>query len=169
MSVPPIQSHSATHVPDPFTSSQSTIPVMTLNYSAPLPPQAQASPHPSVTQVQVAPTILPYHSALPGAQGHPPHSTRTNAVENIGSNITSLVNQQCLAAAAVNLPSQVSLPQRTTRRRRCGPAISPPMLASTFSINSVLSNEGSSSALLRIKVKVYPPQVSLHSSLSSSS
>ena len=37
-------------------------------------------------------------------------------------------------------------------------AISPPMLAPSLSINSVLSNEGSS-ALLRMKVKVYPPQV----------
>jgi hypothetical protein len=123
-----------------------------------------SAPHPGLSGLNhrsVAPTILPYHSALPGAQGHPPRSTRiTNTVENIGSGITSLVNQQRLAAAAVNLPSQVTLPQRTTRRRRRGQAISPPTLAPSFSINSVLSND-SSSPLFRIKVKVYPPQVSI--------
>lgn len=106
---------------------------------------------------------MPYHSALPGAQGHPPRSTGiSSTVENIGSGITSQVNQQRLAAAAANLPSHVSLPQRTVRRRRRGPAILPPTLTPTFSINSVLSNAGPGlSPLIRIKVKVYPPQASI--------
>lgn len=187
---PPI--HSAMQHPESFPSSQSMLPVPTPNNGIqqyPLPTQPARAPSESLSQsilsvpiqngmvlpqhsaphpgpshpsVMVAPTIVPYHSALPGAQGHPPRSTRiTNTVENIGSGITSLVNQQRLAAAAINLPPQVSLPQRTTRRRRRGPAISPPTLPATgtFSINSVLSNE-SSSQLFRIKVKVYPPQVS---------
>jgi hypothetical protein len=146
--------------------SQSMLPSPVPVQNAMVLPQVpqHSAPHPGLSGLNhpsVAPTILPYHSALPGAQGHPPRSTRiTNTVENIGSGITSLVNQQRLAAAAVNLPSQVTLPQRTTRRRRRGQAISPPTLAPSFSINSVLSND-SSSPLFRIKVKVYPPQVSI--------
>lgn len=111
----------------------------------------------------IAPAIIPYHSALPGSQGHPPRSTRiSSTVENIGMGITSQVNQQRLAAAAVNLPSHVSLPQRTARRRHRGPAISPPTLAPTFSIHSVISNDhgSGSSPSIRIKVKIYPPQAS---------
>ena len=120
--------------------------------------QRPPTPHPAHPFV---PPITPYHSALSGAQGHPPRSTGiSSTVENIGSGNTSQINQQRLAAAAVNLPSQMSLAQRTARRRRRGPAISPPTLTSIFSINSVLSNEGSL-PLIRIKVKVYPPQASV--------
>lgn len=148
-------------------SLSQSLPVPTLHngHGMVLPVPQHSAPHPGVSLrppsvTPAAPTtISPYHSALPGAQGHPPRSTRiTNTIENIGSGITSLVNQQRLAAAAVNLPSQVTLPQRTTRRRRRGQAISPPTLPPVFSINSVISNEGLS-PLLRIKVKVYPPQV----------
>lgn len=181
---PPIQpSFSATQPSEPFT--QSMLPVRIPNNSSQLSQQPSAlqpaessiypvsirndgilqprhsgfPPHPG--HPSVAPAITPYHSALAGAQGHPPRSTRiSSTVENIGSGIASQVNQQRLAAAAVNLPSHVSLPQRTTRRRRRGPAILPPTLTPTFSINSVLTSEGSSSSpLFRIKVKVYPPQV----------
>jgi hypothetical protein len=110
----------------------------------------------------VAPAIMPYHSALPGAQGHPPRSTGiSSTIENIGSSITSQVNHQRLSAAAANLPPHVTLPQRTVRRRRRGPAILPPTLTPSFSINSVLSNVNpGSSPLIRIKIKVYPPQAS---------
>lgn len=152
--------------PLPTQATQPTLPPVPIQNGMVL-PQHSAHPgpsHPSVTVTgltAVAPTIVPYHSALSGAQGHPPRSTRiTNTVENIGSTITGLVNQQRLAAAAVNIPSQVSLPQRTTRRRRRGPAISPPTLQPTFSINSVSTGNESSSQLYRIKVKVYPPQAS---------
>ena len=139
--------------------TQSILPVSIPNNGALQPRHSLFPPHPG--HPSLAPAITPYHSALPNAQGHPPRSTRiSSTVENIGSGIASQVNQQRLAAAAVNLPSHVSLPQRTTRRRRRGPAIVPPTLTPTFSINSVLSNEGSSSPMIRIKVKVYPPQVS---------
>jgi hypothetical protein len=134
-------------------------PLPTLNNGMLQPRYPTFPPHPG--HPSIAPVITPYHSALPGAQGHPPRSTRISSmVENIGSGITSQVNQQRLAAAAMNLPSHVSLPQRTARRRRRGLAISPPTLMPAFSINSVLSNEGLS-PLIRIKVKVYPPQVSI--------
>lgn len=131
---------------------------LTLPVSTPIPNNGILHPRHSV----FPPVITPYHSALSGAQGHPPRSTRiSSTVENIGSGISSQVNQQRLAAAAVNLPSQVSLPQHTARRRRRGPAVLPPTLSPAFSINSVLSNEGSSSPLFKIKVKVYPPQASI--------
>jgi hypothetical protein len=112
-----------------------------------------------------APAIMPYHSALPGAQGHPPRSTGiSSTIENIGSGITSQVNHQRLSAAAANLPPHVTLPQRTVRRRRRGPAILPPTLTPSFSVNSVLSNVGpGSSPLIRVKIKVYPPQASISS------
>ena len=140
---------------------QSMLSVPSANGGIPHLPNPAFPPHPG--HPSVAPAITPYHSALPGAHGHPPPSTRiSSAVENIGSGIASQVNQQRLSAAAVNLPPHLSLPQRTTRpRRRRGPAISPPTLTPMFSLNSVLSNEGSSSPLLRIKVKVYPPQASI--------
>lgn len=145
---------SATQPAESFTQS---LPVPISNNGILQPRHSVFSPHPG--HPSVAPAIMPHHSALQGAQGHPPRSTRiSSTVENIGSGIISQVNQQRLAAAAVNLPSHVSLPQRTARRRRRGPAILPPTLTPTFPINSVLSNEGLS-PLLRIKVKVYPPQV----------
>jgi hypothetical protein len=124
------------------------------NRHSAFPPYQGPAGHPST--IPSAPVITPYHSALPGSQGHPPHSA-ISTVENIGSNITSQINQQRLAASARNLPSHVTLPQRTARRRRRGPAILPPTLTQVSSINSVFSNEG----LIRIKVKVYPPQVSV--------
>ena len=141
--------------------SQSVLRPSIPNNNIPQPPHSAFPLHPG--HPSIAPVITPYHSALPGARGHPPPSTRiSSTVENIGSGMTSQVNQQRLAASAVNLPSQLSLPQRTARRRRRGPAVSPPTLAPAFafSINSVLSNEGST-PLFRIRVKVYPPQVSV--------
>lgn len=143
-----------------LTQSQSILQVPNSGVLQPRHSHSVFPPH--LGHPSTAPAITPYHSALPGAQGHPPRSTSTritSTIENIGSGITSQVNQQRLAAAAVNLPSHVTLPQRTARRRR-GQAISPPTLTPTFSINSVLYNEGSS-PMLRIKVKVYPPQVSI--------
>ena len=57
------------------------------------------------------PQITPYHSALLGSQGHPPHSSSIPAVfHSLGSGSTSQANQRRLAAAAVNLPSRPSLP-----------------------------------------------------------
>lgn len=78
----------------------------------------------------------------------------TDGIENLGGLNTSFANRQRLAAAATNLPRCVSLPQRTAHHPRCGPAVAPPTLTPAFSINSVLSSEG----MMRIKVKVYPPQ-----------
>jgi hypothetical protein len=152
---PQYPSATSTTLPVPAGSSTpSILPILNnVRHSTFLPHLASGHP-------LVAPTITPYYSALPGALGHPPQSTRVSStLENIGSGITSQVNQQRLAAAAVNLPSHVSLPQCTIHRRCWGLAISLLTLTPTFSINSILSNDGSSSSLLRIKVKVYPPQV----------
>jgi hypothetical protein len=152
----PIPSESAVQPPTQYPILSAMHPPT--QYPIPSAMQRPPTPHPAHSFV---PPITPYHSALPGAQGHPPRSTGiSTTVQNIGSGITSQINRQRLAAAAANLPSQTSLAQRTARRRCRGPAISPPTLTSTFSINSVLSNEGSD-PLIRIKVKVYPPQVSV--------
>jgi hypothetical protein len=169
--IQPSQAPSAASATQPVERLTQSMPLAPIPNNGPgilqLPNRYPAFPlHPASGHPSLPPVITPYHSALPGPQGHPPRSTRiSSTVENMGSSITSQVNQQRLAAAAVNLPSQVSLPQRTARRRRRGQAISPPTLTTTFSINSVLSNDGSS-PLIRIKVKVYPPQVS--TSISSS-
>ncbi|KAF8240020.1 hypothetical protein L208DRAFT_1385335, partial [Tricholoma matsutake] len=121
--------------------------------------QARSSPHsvlpPHQGHPSLSPAITPYHSALPGSQGHPSPSSRiTGGIENLGGLNTSFANRQWLAAAATNLPRHVSLPQCTAHCPWRGPAVAPPTLTPAFSINSILSSEG----MMRIKVKVYPPQ-----------
>ncbi|KAF8218924.1 hypothetical protein L208DRAFT_1419165, partial [Tricholoma matsutake] len=123
----------------------------------PVPPVQSTSPA-TVQTPPLLPTSLPplsvlHHGTL---QAHSsPHSVATTGgIENLGGLNTSFANRQWLAAAATNLPRRVSLPQCTAHHPRCGPAVAPPTLTPAFSINSVLSSEG----MMRIKVKVYPPQ-----------
>jgi len=104
---------------------------------------------------------MPYHSALPGAHGHPPGSSPLPmGLQSLGSGTTQ-ANQQRLAAAAANLPPCYSLPACTTRAWNThGAAVAPPSLMPAFSIVHVLTNDGNStSQVMKIRVKVYPPEV----------
>jgi hypothetical protein len=114
--------------------------------------------------------ISPYHSIratqqLPSApQGHPSTSTLAAAplpnhflgLSSLGSNIRGHVNQQRLASSARNqLPTE-------GRRRRRGPAKHPPSIRTPVpKIEDCLSTlqDADGLPLIRIKVKVYPPQV----------
>jgi hypothetical protein len=73
--------------------------------------------------------------------------------------MTSQVNQRRLIAAAAHAPRQPRLPSRNRRR---GPAIAPPSMPTPPSVNDCLVDLPLDGPGIRIKVKVYPPQVHFH-------
>ena len=115
------------------------------------------SSHPSL------PWIMPYHSALPGAHGHPPRSSPLPmGLQSLGGGTTQANQWRLAAAAAANLPPHSSLPACTTRAQNtCRAVVAPPSLMPAFSIVHVLTNDGNStSQVMKIRVKVYPPYYS---------
>ena len=138
---------------------------------APIPPSA-----PSIAPLTTARTnplgaITPYHGVrLPSqAPGHAPQTMLQSVSQpflgrdNLAINMSGQVNQQRRASAAASQPRQPRLPSR----RRHGPAIAPPSLPrnSQPCIDDCLSTTISDSVeirTLRIKFKIYPPQVSMH-------
>ena len=132
---------------------------------------------PSTTDVLQVPgngsaAITPYQSLrniqnLPIApQGHPSPSSSSSSTQpflgfhNISPTLTNQVNQRRLSVAAVHNPRQGRLPSRSRRR---GPAIAPPSMPHPPTINDCLIDLTSDAGVatgIRVKVKVYPPQVS---------
>lgn len=70
-------------------------------------------------------------------------------LQSLGQGVTRQVNQQRLASAAATLPRRPALSRRTR-----GTSTRPPRLATAPSINDCLED-----GLIRVKFKVYPPQV----------
>jgi hypothetical protein len=118
----------------------------------------------------------PYHSMRPTAQVPQGHATSVAAsvpstsqpflgLDRLGLSMTGQVNQRRLASAAATLPRQPQLPRRGRGRGRGrGPAISAPSLrrVSRPKIEDCMSTipDAQGNFPIRIKVKVYPPQVS---------
>lgn len=111
--------------------------------------------------------FAPYGSSA----GHPSTPTSSQpflGLNNLGVSMAAQVNQQRRASAASHLPRQPRLPTRGIRRR--GPAIQPPVMQQrednrTARLQDCISFVGTdaSGAIdqhIRLKVKVYPPQVS---------
>jgi len=125
------------------------------------------------TSVASSGQVQPYQSvrlsqSLPAApQGHPSPAMAISATgpiqpflgrNSLGVSMAGQVNQERRASAAANLPRR---PPRAARRR--GPAISAPSLARAPSVQDCLFNipdeHGGTTMAIRIKIKVYPPQV----------
>jgi hypothetical protein len=126
----------------------------------------------SAPSAHTSAVIAPYQTIrnsqnLPLApQGHPSPSPSSSMQPFLGFNslsppLTSQVNQHRLSAAASHNPRQARLP---TRGRRRGPAIAPPSMPRPPCITDCLIDVETDAGIvpgIRVKVKVYPPQVSL--------
>jgi len=133
--------------------------------------------HQHVPGAHASAVILPYQSIrnlqnLPLApQGHPspsPSFSTSSMQPFLGFNtlsrpLTSQVNQHRLSAAASHNPRQPRLPSRGRRRE---PAVAPPGMPRPPCIADCLvdveTNAGIAAGIW-VRVKVYPPQVSLTS------
>lgn len=124
--------------------------------------------------------IQPYQSvrttqSLPAApMGHPSPTAALTAAsssmqpflgrDTLAVNMAGQVNQERRASAAARLPRRQTVPTRGVRRRR-GPATPAPSLARGLNIDDCLINipdeNGGHALSIRVKVKVYPPQVSI--------
>ena len=111
---------------------------------------------------------LPSTTLFPASQGHPSSSTPTAVSLSqpfLGFNrlavpMTSQANQQRLSAAAAHIPRQPRLPTRNTRRR--GVAVAPPGLPRGPRVDDCYVAIGvGAEPGIRVKVKVYPPQVTV--------
>jgi hypothetical protein len=110
--------------------------------------------------VPVPPPITPYRSArlniVPDApQGHP------SSAFGFTASLAGRVNQERRASAS-RMPRQPALTTRRARTR--GTAIQPPSLATQPNIQNcytVAQDQGNDIQVLRLKVKVYPPQVNV--------
>lgn len=136
------------------------------------------APVPTISPLTIAGTnpvgpIGPYQSVrLPSLaqapQGHPSPAIQPSSQPFLGRgsltvNMSELVNQQRRASAAASQPRQPRLPSRGRRR---GPAVPPPSLPrnSVPCIEDCVSttiHNGVEIPTLRIKFKIYPPQVSI--------
>ena len=135
------------------------------------------TPHPQLTlstdlaQQQQPPPVHSYQSlctqvplGLPtGSNGHPAPCL-TSAPEpflgfsSLGTGMTGQVCQQRLASSAATQPRQPQLPSHGSRHRQ-GPAVRPQPLHWVPRIEDCVSNINSE-VVVRLAVKVYPPQVS---------
>lgn len=102
---------------------------------------------------------------LPAPLGHPspsaPASTSSSqpflGFNSLAVPMTSQANQRRLNAAAAHIPRPPRLPSRGRRR---GPAVAPPGLPRAAGIDDCYIAVGDGTeAGIRLKVKVYPPQV----------
>jgi hypothetical protein len=139
-----------------------------------LPPAAQG--HPSLSRPESSNTItsiVPYQSARnapPTAPGN--HFLSSSSVSSTSTQpflgfdtlsppILNQTNQRRLNSAAAHIPRQ---PRLQSRGRRRGPAIAPPSMPRPPSVNDclidLLTDAGTLEPGIRIKAKVYPPQVS---------
>jgi hypothetical protein len=116
-----------------------------------------------------APITQPYQSQRTLSLGHPSVSifTPSSSQPFLGFNtlapsMAGQVNQQRLASSASSQPRQPRLPSRTRRR---GPAVHPPSLPRAARVDdcrmSIVDSNSREVAGLRVKVKVYPPPVSV--------
>jgi hypothetical protein len=148
-----------------------------LAISAP-PLTPMAAPAPTISPLTIAGTnplavgpVGPYQSVrLPSLaqapQGHPSPAMSQPFLGRgsfMAVNTSELVNQQRRASAVASQPRQLRLPSRGRRR---GPAVPPPSLPrnSVPCIEDCVSttiHNGVEIPALRIKLKIYPPQVSI--------
>jgi hypothetical protein len=176
----PIAAASANHIITPAAVG----PRLLVNSNHPVTP-ATVGPHSLVnstlltnfqqTSVASSGQIQPYQSvrlsqSLPAApQGHPSPTMAISATgpiqpflgrNSLGVSMAGQVNQEHRASAAANLPRR---PPHAARHRGRGPAISAPSLACAPSVHDCLFNipdeHGGTTVAIRIKIKVYPPQV----------
>jgi hypothetical protein len=138
---------------------------------APIPPPV--SPIAPLTMAGTNPVgaIGPYQSIrLPSLLQAPaqaalqPSSQPFLGRNNLAINMSAQVNQQRRVSAAASQPRQPRLPSRGRRR---GPAVPPPSLPRNNQpcIDDCVSTairDGVEIPTLRIKLKIYPPQVSIH-------
>ena len=132
-------------------------------------PHQARPPHPSTSTALTAP-ISSYNgmrttqNTVMTSQGHPslgavgPSSQPFLGLDRLGLSMAGQTNQRRLSSAATSLPRQPRLP-----RRGRGPAIAAPSLrrSSGPRIEDCLSiPDPQGNPTIRIKVKVYPPQVS---------
>lgn len=143
--------------------------------SAPLPAPipSPVSPIAPLTMAGTNPVgaISPYQSIrLPSLLQAPtqaalqPSSQPFLGRNNLAINMSAQVNQQRRVSAAASQPRQPRLPSRGRRR---GPAVPPPSLPQNNQpcIDDCVSTairDGVEIPTLRIKFKIYPPQVSIH-------
>ena len=184
LGVAPIAPHSSipTNNDTPLHPSQNstTSNPLFLMSTGPIQPYQSAR----TTQEQPTPTtVQPYqgtplaHTAqgLPVAlRGHPspvtvlPGTGTSSSMQpflgrdSLGVGMASQVNQQRRASASSHLPRRHPLVTRGSRHPSRGPATSTPRLARGPNINDCLvaAPDGSGGHAVRVKVKVYPPQVS---------
>lgn len=160
----------------PATTASANHPVMAATH-----PPDDPLPNPFVTQPTSTPPpgpILPYQSirvsqSLPTApQGHPSPTVAVLATpmqpflgrNSLAVGMAGQVNQQRRASAAAHLPRRPATATRGGRNLGRGPAIPAPTLACPPTIQdclfSIPDEHWGISAAIRIKIKVYPPQVS---------
>jgi hypothetical protein len=144
---------------------------------------SMALPQPSMTQLPSTPLTTPVHHQYQSARGiqgtsapllpsapygHPSSISAGGpsqpflGLHNIGLSMAGQVNQQRRASAA----HHSSAHQLQTRGRRRGPAIRPPTLPRSSRVEDCLSVTGTTTGNIRLKVKIYPPQVSNPATLS---
>ncbi len=156
-----------------LTASQPTSTDVHQAASAP-PPVPIPPPAPPIAPLTTNPVgvIAPYQSIrLPSllqaplggpTQALQPSSQPFLGRDNLSINMSAQVNQQRRVSAAASQPRQPRLPSRGRRR---GPAVPPPSLPrnSQPCIDDCVSTairDGVEVPTLRIKFKIYPPQVS---------
>ena len=140
----------------------------------------------SLIHSMLAGPIQPYQSGctmqvLPAApQGHPSPTVAIAAAnssmqpilgrDTLSLNVANQVNQEHRASAVAHVPRWQTVPTCGTRHRR-GPATPTPSMARRPNIDDCLGigipdENGGHTLSIRVKVKVYPPQVSISDLLS---